>query len=81
MGMTVLDVLAEAKKHKRGRLDFKQRGTAVTALMTQIDDVANQGGGRRNWIYYVNSKKADRSFAIRDVKPGDEVLWRFETYQ
>ena len=80
-GMTVLDVMSQAKRHKRGRLEFKQRGKAATALLFQIDDVANQGGGRRNWIYYVNRQKADRSFAISKLEPGDEVLWRFETYQ
>ena len=80
-GMTVLDVMSEAKRHKRGRLEFRHRGKAATALLFQIDDVANQGGGRRNWIYYVNKQKADRSFALAKVEPGDEVLWRFETYQ
>ncbi len=79
--MTVLDVMSQAKRHKRGRLEFKHRGKAATALLFQIDDVANQGGGRRNWIYYVNSRKGDRSFAISKLEPGDEVLWRFETYQ
>jgi hypothetical protein len=80
-GLTVLDVMFQAKRHKRGRLEFKQRGKAATALLFQIDDVANQGGGRRNWIYYVNKRKGDRSFAISKLEPGDEVLWRFETYQ
>ena len=80
-GMTVLDVMSQAKRHKRGRLNFKHRGNAATVLLFQIDDVANQGGGRRNWIFYVNRRKGDRSIAISKLKPGDEVLWRFETYQ
>ncbi len=80
-GMTVLDVMSAARRHKRGRLEFEQRGRAATALLTRIDDVTNEGGGGRNWIYYINRQKADRGFAIMAVKPGDEVLWRFEVYQ
>lgn len=80
-GMTVLDVMSAARRHKQGHLEFKQQGRAATALLTRIDDVANEGGGGRNWIYYVNGQKADRGFAILVVKPGDKVLWRFEEYQ
>lgn len=78
--MTILDVMQAAKKHKRAGFDFTFQGRGATALLLKIDDVDNQGGGKRNWIYYVNQRKADRSFAIQPLLPGDEVLWRFETY-
>lgn len=79
-GMTVLDVLEEAKKHPRARLKIRYQGSGATALLLQIDDVVNQGGGKLNWIYSINGKKADRSFAIKALQPSDEVLWKFETY-
>ena len=41
---TVLGVLQSAAKHPRG-IDIKVRSSGSTAFLTQIDDVANQGGG------------------------------------
>ena len=79
-GLTILDLLQVAKKHKRAGFSFTFQGHGATALLLKIDDVSNLGGGKRNWIYYVNQRKADRSFAIQALQPGDEVLWRFETY-
>ena len=78
--MTVQDALGVAAKHRRG-IQFRQRGKGSTALLTQIDDLKNGGGGKRNWIYHVNGKRADRSFAIFQLKAGDTILWRFEKYQ
>ena len=78
--LTVLDVMEAAKKHKRANFDFDFRGRGATALLLKIDDVANEGGGQRNWVYSVNKRKGDRSFGIYRLQPGDEVLWRFETY-
>jgi hypothetical protein len=78
--MTVLDALLLARDHQRGiRLDY--RGRAATSLVTQIDDLANQGGGGRNWIYYVNKKPGSRSCGIQPLQAGDTVLWKFERYR
>jgi len=79
-GMTVLDAMQSAKRHKRAQFDFTYRGRGATALLSKIDDVGNEGGGKRNWIYSVNKQKGDRSFGICKLHSGDAVLWRFETY-
>lgn len=79
-GMSILDVMQGAKKHKRAKFDFQFQGQGATALLSKIDDVSNMGGGQRNWIFYVNNRKGDRSFSIWKLQPGDEVLWRFEKY-
>jgi hypothetical protein len=52
-------------------------------LITQIDDVGNQGAGgsQRNWIYRVNDQVGQRSAGICPVAAGDTILWRFETYR
>lgn len=81
-GMTVLDVLNKAKAHPRG-ITFKHTGSGETAFLTQIDDVKNEGGGKdkKNWIYRVNDKLADRSCGVFAVKAGDEVVWKFDVYK
>ena len=77
--MTVLDVMLAAKKHPRG-IDFEYKGKGQTALLTKIDDVANEGRGH-NWLYRVNGKPGDRSMGVFVLKPGDTVLWKFDKYQ
>jgi len=77
--MTVLDVTQAAVRHKRG-IKIRYRGKGATAFLTQIDDLKNEGRGR-NWLYQVNGKLADRSFAIYSVKSGDAILWKFGKYK
>ena len=79
-GFTVLDVLKVAEKHPHG-LKFSYRGKGATAFLTQIDDLKNEGGGGKNWIYEVNGKVADRSFAVFQIKPSDKVLWKYRKYR
>ncbi len=78
--MTVWDAMRLAAKHPRG-IKFEHRGKGATALLTQIDDLKNEGGGKRNWVYRVNEKLADRSLGILEIKAGDTILWRFEKYR
>lgn len=78
--MTVLDAMQLARQHRRG-IRFEHRGKGATLLLTQIDDVKNQGSDGRNWIYRVNEKVGDRSIAIYPLKSGDTILWKFETYR
>lgn len=78
--MTVLDALRWADDHPRG-IDFVKRGRSDRTLVTQIDDLKNQGGGRNNWIYRVNGKLGDRSCAVSPLDPGDTILWKFQPYR
>lgn len=79
--MTVLDALAAAAKHRRG-VEFKQRGSGGSALITQIGDLKNGGGGAqtKNWMFYVNGKHAKTSAGAQPLEPGDVALWRFQVY-
>ncbi len=70
--MTVRDLLNGVP-----RLRIVQQGSGSSAFLTQIDDVTNEGAGGRNWMYSVNGQRADRSFAIYELQPGDHVLWSF----
>ena len=78
--MTVLEALQYAKAHPHG-VKFESRGKGKIAFLSQIDDVKNQAGGGRNWIFYVNDKRAEASFAVTTVPKAGAILWRFEEYK
>ena len=78
-GMTCLDALNQAKKHPRG-IRFSYRGKGARGFLTTIDGLKNEGQGK-NWIYRVNGKLGDRSFAIQTLNQGDVTLWNFGQYK
>lgn len=75
-GMTVFRAMQAAQAHPRG-IRFEHRGQGETALLTKIDELANEGA-KRNWLYRVNGKLANESFGIQELSPGDVVLWKFQ---
>ncbi len=77
-GMTVLDVMEQAKRSKRG-ITFDYRGKGETAFLMKIDDLKNEGGGldSRNWSFSVNDELAEKSFGIYEPKRGDLIVWKF----
>ena len=79
-GGTVLDVMNAAKSRRHG-ISFGYTGSGASAFLTQIDDIANEGGGKKNWQLWVNTSYADKSFAVHDVQPLDVVFWRFTTQE
>ena len=79
-GSAVLDVMNAAKGRPHG-ISFGYTGSGATAFLTQIDDVANEGGAKKNWQLSVNTSYADKSFAVYGVQPLDVVFWRFTMQQ
>lgn len=80
-GMTVLGALRSAAEHPRG-ITFEKTGSGEAAMLTKIDDLANQTtSGDKNWIYRVNGKLATKSFDAYVLSPGDVILWRLEAYE
>lgn len=81
-GATVLDVMNAATTRPHG-ISFSFAGSGVSAVLTKIDDVANQGGGagKKNWRYWVNGSYGDRSFATFELQAQALVVWRFTTEQ
>ena len=77
-GSTVLDVMNAAKDRPHG-ITFSYTGSGVSAFLTRIDDVANEGGAKKNWQLWVNTSYADKSFGVYEVQPLDVVFWRFTT--
>ena len=81
-GNTVLEVMNAAQARPHG-ITFKHTGSGATALLTQIDDVANEGGGtgKKNWQLWVNTTYADSGFGAYEVQTLDVIFWRFTTQQ
>ena len=77
-GRTVLDVMNAAKDRPHG-ITFSYTGSGVSAFLTRIDDIANEGGAKKNWQLWVNTSYADKSFGVYEVQPLDVVFWRFTT--
>ena len=79
---TVLDVMNSAKTHSHG-ITFNYTGSGAAAFLSDIDGLANQGGGadKKNWQYWVNTSYGERSFAGWNVNALDTVFWRFALYQ
>lgn len=78
-GMTVLDALTAAQKHRHG-ITFVQRGRGTNAMITQIGDVKNEGQGK-NWLFSVNDKPADVGAGSFEPAAGDTILWKFKQYE
>jgi hypothetical protein len=75
-GMTVADLMDAWPN-----IEIEQKGSGQLAFVAAIDHLANQGADARNWMYSVNGKMADRSFAVYVLQPGDHVLWTFGRQQ
>jgi len=81
-GNTILDAMKAATARPHG-ISFSYTGSGDSAVLTKIDDVANEGGsaGRKNWQYWVNGSYGDRSFAVFELQAQDTIVWRFTTEQ
>lgn len=77
-GATVLGAMNAAKARPPG-LAFAYSGSGTYAFLTTIDGLANEGtgAGRKNWQFLVNGTYANRGFAVYQLKPEDEITWRF----
>ena len=77
---TAIDLLKSVESHARGVKSIV-RGSGQTAIVTTIDGIKNEGGGResKNWIYYINDKRAEIGGGVYEVRAGDVIMWKFDT--
>jgi hypothetical protein len=75
-GMTVGDLMREARKFRPG-LQFTQRGAGAMGFVDSLENVANEGGGGRNWLYSLNGEPGTQSFDLQPIDAGAAVLWEF----
>jgi len=80
-GMTVLDLLNLAKQDADS-ISFEFKGSGETAFLTRMQAVENQGSGpeKKNWQFWVNGKRADRSMGAYELESSDQVVWKFSTF-
>lgn len=80
-GMTVADCLTYAAKHPHG-VKHASTGRGATLFVAAIDGIENEGGtDGKNWVYYVNDRKGNKSCGAHELKAGDRVKWRFEVFE
>jgi hypothetical protein len=82
-GMTVLDAMNAARSAPHG-ISFAANGRGETALVTQIEDVANESGVQghtRAWQYWVNRQYGMVSVGVAALHAGDRVSWAFREYK
>lgn len=76
-GMTVGDLLTRAGSARPG-VAFTQKGEGKMAFLTSLEGVANeQGASGRYWLYSIDGRHAEVSFAVQPVEAGAAVLWEF----
>ncbi len=76
-GMTVGDLLKLARDLRPG-LQFTQEGADKQAMLMSLDSVGNGTADGRFWLYEVNGKSGEVSFAVQPLAAGDRVLWVFK---
>ncbi|MBA62611.1 MAG: hypothetical protein CMJ76_09625 [Planctomycetaceae bacterium] len=78
-GDTILDVMKAMQKHPQ-RILFKTRGTGKLTFIYEIDMISNEGRGK-NWIFYVNGRRATIGVGAYKIKANDQVMWKYEVFQ
>ncbi len=73
--MTVGELLNSASR--LDGLTYSLQGNGEMTLLTRLGENPNEGVNGRNWTYFVNGERADRSLASFELRPGDRVLWTF----
>jgi hypothetical protein len=74
--LTVLTATREAG------CSVETRGAGDQLLVESIGAWKNEGAGTasRNWLYWRNGRLGDRGAAVEQVRPGDEIVWRFSLW-
>jgi hypothetical protein len=76
---TVIDAMNAAKSQG---LSYKIEGEGAGAMVVEINGVSAEAptNGGKNWIFYINQKKANRSAGVYPLAYKDAILWKFEAF-
>lgn len=77
--LTIADLMQHSSQHPQPT-KFQTRGSGATAFLTAIDGIENEGYGKKCWIFYLNGKKGDASYATVQLSSSDSVLWRYQKF-
>ena len=73
--MSVYDFMS--KLQDEGKINFTEKNyVGMGKFIDTINGI--KGNGEKNWIYYVNSKKASIGISNYKIKIGDVVSWKYE---
>jgi hypothetical protein len=76
-GMTLGDLMDQARTF-RPPVVFTQQGEGESAFLTSLEGVANETGANgRYWLYSVDGRHGEVSFAVQSLAAGVAVLWEF----
>lgn len=76
-GLTLGKLMDEAREF-RPAVTYTQQGTEEMALLSSLEGVANESGpDGRYWLYSVDGRHGEVSFAVQPLEAGAAVLWEF----
>ncbi len=63
---------------KEGKLTFREKNyIGMGKFIEEINGLKNDGS--KNWIYYVNNKKAEIGVSNYQLNSGDVISWKYES--
>lgn len=72
---SVYDFMIKLKEE--GKINFKDKTySGMGKLIEEINGVKNS---EKNWIYYVNGKKANIGISNYKINKGDVISWKYES--
>lgn len=72
---TVYDFMDKLRKEEK--INFTEKNyVGMGKFIVSINEI--KGNGDKNWIYYVNNKKAETGVSNYKIKEGDIVSWKYE---
>ena len=73
---SVYDLMSQLRQE--GKITFKEKNySGMGKFIEEINGVKNSG--EKNWIYYVNGKKANIGISNYKLINGDIVSWKYES--
>lgn len=75
-GMTVGDLMHAAASFGPP-VTWAASGVGEMAMLTSLEGVANQGPGGAAWLYSVDGRHGEVSYAVQPLDAGAAVLWEF----
>ena len=75
VGTKIYDFMQKLQAERK--INFKTKNySGMGEFMTEINGVKNN---QKNWVYYVNNKKAQIGISNYKINPGDVVSWKYES--
>lgn len=71
---SIYDFMTKLKNERK--IDFKSENYA--GMGEFVEEINGLKNGEKNWIYYVNNKKANIGVSNYKINKGDIVSWKYE---